>query len=358
LFARVYAWTQKMALCRFSRNVRMTMKLKPEDLSRQGGIASAQSNRPDDLFIVCASYEPRTTFVADSLARDYRTNRALVYVNAEFLQGGAGPKTKANLYRLIECLARHSEDVTVVEGSWLHAVDQLKAIRQALLTNQNPPGPFVTTLDCTTFNREALLTTLLLLRSLYPALQCRVLYTSPENHGKWLSSGFRSIRNVMGLAGTQRSSRPTVLVILSGFEPHRTEKVIEEHEPAVVLLGVGDPPTAPEFLERNRSEQKLVLARQDVQEFRFSALDMAQCVTHVSDVLRPYIETHNVVIAPMSTKFSTVATLLVTERYPDVQVTYCLPGEYNVHDYSAGVKALFIQELPPKEAQGPGTMGG
>jgi hypothetical protein len=150
----------------------------------------------------------------------------------------------------------------------------------------------------------------------------------------------------MGFCGTQAASKPTILAVLSGFESHRTQKVVEEHEPSKLLLGVGDPPTAPEFLERNRVEQSLMLSRQDVVRFDFDAGDIQNCRNALHSVLEPYLDTANVVIAPMSTKFSTIAALLVAEAHPQVQITYCVPGEYNIYDYSKGVNAIFVEGLP------------
>lgn len=326
-------------------------KLAPEDLRREGGLRTVNSDAMDDLFLVCASYEPRTLFATEHLAKDYRARRAVVYVNREFLEGAAGWKTRPHIYRLIERLAHHADSVSVAEGSWLSPVDQLIALRTSLLGNghrKEGTGPSVT-LDCSTFNREALLTALLLLRTHYPKAHCRILYVSPAQHGKWLSSGFRLIRNVMGLSGIQHPSLPTLLAVLSGFEPERTEKLIEEHEPAKVLLGVGDPPTSAGFLDRNVVEQKLILARQDVERFQFAATDIKECFEHVSKVLEPCLSQHNIVLAPMSTKLSTVAALLVAEKWPDIQVTYCVPGEYNIDDYSAGAESLFIDQVPHAE---------
>ena len=322
------------------------MKQTTEELVRQGGIPAVTDNQDDDLLVVSASFEPRTTFVAEHLSSDYKVRHAIIYVNMEFMDGKAGRLVRPNLYRLVEMLAHHSDQVSVIEGSWLSAVEQIQSLRPALTNVGSNGGTTRITLDCTTFNREALLTTVLILRATYQNLDLRVLYASPHSHGKWLSRGYRAVRNVMGLSGVHFPSRPTVVAILSGFEPQRTQKVIEEHEPAMVLLGIGDPPTSKEFLERNLSEQKLVLARQEVDEFRFPTSDIYECTKVLGDVLARHVNDNNIVLAPMSTKFSTISALLVAETLPEIQVTYCLPGEYNIEQYSEGVRALFSEILP------------
>jgi hypothetical protein len=184
------------------------------------------------------------------------------------------------------------------------------------------------------------------LRSGEPRSMIRVLYVSPTDHGPWLSRGFRNVRNVVGFSGVHDPTQPTVLVVLTGFEPDRVLKVIDEHEPRKVLMGIGDPPTTDRFLARNIAEQQLVLSRQDVEEFRFSAANIQECYEQLRGILEPYLVSNNVVIAPMSTKLSTLAVLLLTEQFPQVQITYCVPGEYNVREYSSGAKDLFVEVLP------------
>jgi hypothetical protein len=113
-----------------------------------------------------------------------------------------------------------------------------------------------------------------------------------------------------------------------------------------VLLGIGDPPTHQQFLQQNLDYQKLVLARQEVEEFRLPVGDIWNCWRHLEGLVGPYLDTHNVVIAPMNTKISTLAVYLAAERHPEIQITYCVPGEYNTKDYSIGINNIFIGEIP------------
>jgi len=315
------------------------------DLKREGGIATRRSDAPDDLFLVCASYEPRTTAVAEAFAATYRSKKGIIYCNREFLEGPARPVVKPNIDKLTDLLRDKCEEVHLVDGGWLDAKEQFTAVRDALKSATfNAPEASIT-VDITTFNREALLVAMALIRSLFPQAHIRILYVSPEEHGEWLSRGFRCVRNIMGFPGTQQPSLPTLLVVLSGFEPHRVVKLVDEHEPTIIYMGIGDPPTKPRFLQRNVEEQKVILARQDVKQFAFSAENVAGCRDCLEKLLAPRIADHNVILAPMSTKLSSVAALLVAERHCEVQLTYCVPGEYNIESYSRGAETLFVEEL-------------
>lgn len=322
-------------------------KWQIEELKKAGGLATVRHGVKDDLFLVCASYEPRAIAAAECLDKQYQSKRAVIYINKEFLEGPGKEKTKASLDRLKTLLSDRCDAVTTAEGSWLDPISQLSSLREALLTRDSGEAlETLITLDTTAFNREALLTATAVLRTHRPKSRIRVLYVSPKDHGEWLSRGFRCIRNVMGFAGTQSSSRPTILAVLSGFEPDRTLKIIEEHEPAKVLLGIGDPPTAEHFLVRNMGEQQLILARQDVEKFHFPADDIKGCWEYLERLLGPYLSHYNVILAPMSTKLSTLAVLLLALHHPEIQITSCVPGEYNIDSYSTGADALFIDEIP------------
>lgn len=322
-------------------------KWEIEKFKTQGGLRTIRNGLSDDLFLVCASYEPRTIAVAESLAPEYRSKRAIIYVNKEFLEGPGKDKTKSNIDRLKEILSEHCDVVNIIEGSWLDAKTQLISLRNALVPKESEQlKEAAVTLDTTTFNREALITAAVLVRMHFPKSSIRAVYVSPKDHGKWLSHGFRDVRNIMGFAGIQRTSQPTILVVLSGFEPERTLKIIEEHEPTKVLLGVGYPPTAPKFFERNINEQKLILARQEVEEFSFAADNIDDCYKCLENVLKSHFGKSNVILAPMSTKLSTLAALLIALHHPEIQITYCIPGEYNTDEYSIGVENIFIDEIP------------
>lgn len=315
-----------------------------EDLSRSGGIASIDPQRPDDLYIVAATFEPRGTALSRALAVGYRARTSFIYVNRDLDSTSAANIIEAAVQQLRGDLQTRSDSSDIIEGSWADARKQVESLAEAF-SRVDIDEPATITIDITTFNREALIVCLALLRSRFPSARIRALYVSPGSHGPWLSRGFRNVRSIVGFAGVQQPSRPTLLMALSGFEGDRTVKLIEEYEPSRVLLGLGDPPTLPNFLERNISEHKLVLSRTDVEEFRFPANNVAECDAVLERKITSLLDSYNVVISPMSTKLSTVAAFQVASRHSDVQLAYSLPGEYNWSDYSQGTSHVFIEEL-------------
>ncbi|MCJ7634160.1 hypothetical protein MUP77_17450, partial [Candidatus Bathyarchaeota archaeon] len=311
-------------------------------------LSNINSKERDSAIIVCASYEPRTTAIAERLSGQYRAHASLIYVNEEFLSGPAGKKTTNNLNILKTILSKHCNIVHIVTGSWLDPKKQLEKLKEGLSqaiesTDGSIAKTKVVTIDCTTFNREALLVVSSLTRVYFGVEDCRIVYVVPDRLGDWLTRGFRCVRNVMGFSGVQRAARPTALCVLSGFEGERVVRLIEEHEPNKVLLGLGNPPTAIEFFDRNQKEQQLVLARQGVEKFEFPADSILKCTERLEDVVSGYLKDYNVILAPMSTKLSTLACMLISLRHPEIQITYCVPGEYNVEDYSSGIRDIIVE---------------
>lgn len=315
--------------------------------TRQEGVSPVppiSAGLPDGLLLLAASYEERCGAVLHNLSSEYRARRILIYVNTEFLGGIAGEQVTTNLTEMAALAKDRSDSVEVVQGSWLDSNSQLKALRVHL--GSCAEGQFDSaTVDATTFTRESLIVACALLRNLRPEPQIRIAYASPLKHGDWLSRHYRLVRNIMGFPGVQRPALPTVLIILSGFEQERAGHLIEEHEPARVFLGIGNPPVSEDFLQRNLTEQKLILARQGIERFEFPTNSIQACVEALEATAGPLMARHNVVLAPMSTKLSSLACMIFAERHPEVQLSYCLPGEYNTQSYSSGVRQIFLEEL-------------
>ncbi|MFW5895299.1 MAG: hypothetical protein ACOCT9_01015 [archaeon] len=304
------------------------------------------ANENDDLFICSASFEKRSLLAPLHLDEDYQAKKAIIYMNTDFIKKIEKKKIEENVEILKEILYQHTEDIKLIRGSRLKAHKQfnrilsiIKECKKELKNIEN------ISMDITTFNREALLVSLAIINNNFKNFDTQFIYVSPDDHGEWLSRGFRKVRNILSFPGIHNSNKPILLIILSGFEPDRTIKVIEEYEPTKVLLGFGKPPTKEKFLERNKRDQKIVRARQIVEEFNFATNDIEKCKEDLNKLIDPYRNNYNVIIAPMSTKLSTIASYLVAEEDENIQLVYSLVGEYNYSNYSKGIEDIYLEKL-------------
>jgi len=93
--------------------------------------------------------------------------------------------------------------------------------------------------------------------------------------------------------------------LLSGFEKDRAERIIEEFEASEVLFGIGDPPTNPDFLDRNEEEQDMLLTKPEIDTFNFPAGSVDGTRSVIQELIHERLQ-KNIVVAPQSTKLSTI----------------------------------------------------
>ena len=326
------------------------MRTSVEDFTAYGGLKTINPGEQDDLMLVAYSFEPRCSTVVRSLADPYGANIGVVYFNEEIVDPQRRTAATSGFDEMRHRLADFAQHVWTAKGSLQKPSVQLQSFK-GLFARPEIAGrpPKSITIDATAFNRETLLILSGLLDAFFPQAKKRIVYVSPESYGEWLSAGFQQVRNVIGLGGLQDPGKKTLLVVLCGYEHHRAIKTIEEYEPAKVLLGFGDEPTEGEFLRRNMEELErvgaLALTQQEVDKFAFPADGIMKCFERLDFVVGPYVDSHNVVVAPMSTKLSTIAAYLLAKKHAQVQVSYCAPAEYNIASYSKGAKSVFIEEL-------------
>lgn len=339
----------------------LTLRNNIENYTNQGGLFTILENISDDVFITSVSFEDRCLALEKYISSNYSVKLAIIVFNGELVNDSDNNSehlyvdecrtlVQKNLEKIEEHLGKCSMKIINEESSSLDTVKQINIIKKICeqIQDSSDNETINITIDITSFNRDQLITLLYYMRSTMPNSNIRIIYISPIKHGEWLTKGFRDIRNVIGFPGIHRSSLPTALVVLSGFEPDRVLMLIDEHEPSKVLLGFGDPPIKEMFLDLNVSKQKFVLDKQSVENFLFPADQILGCMANLIKVFEELHDYYNIILAPMSTKLSVIASFLATENSPDIQITYCVPSEYNYKLYSSGIEDVFVEMLPSK----------
>jgi hypothetical protein len=345
----------------------MTTGVKMEDFVRTGGLDTISAAVPDDLFLACASFEPRSAGLVRCLQGRYRVKRSEIYVNREFEKVGA---TASNAELMADRFAGISDSVGgITLGSWEDAVYQFTVLRRLIAPQGPSQEPLRITVDITTFNREALLACMTILRWAYPRGTFRFVYISPEEYNPagraelkrrersgetltpsnlaenlWLSRGFRHMRNAIGFPGLQKPKQPALLILLPGFEIERALTIVDTLEPSLVLLGKPVDATRDEFYERSVQAKNQMLrlfrSRQPVEEFDFSCKDVGATRKALEKLLHRFYDSHNIFLSSHSTKPTLIGVFLTAEKFDGIQVTCTVPGEYNVEDYSSGAHAI------------------
>jgi hypothetical protein len=298
-----------------------------------------------DLFICAVSFESRSVSIANSLEPPC-VSSVMVCCNKEMWKEAAA-------FREI-ITERFPSKVTEVETELndpLYTANILLSALHKIVAEQKVQTCVI---DITTFTHEVLL---ILLKVIYIALHgtgCQVdfIYTAASDYSlnetekekKWLARGVGNVRSILGYSGIADPSKKTHLIILTGFETERSQKLIDIYEPAKVSLGVGRPHTAVSE-EHHRVNKlnfdQLPVSRDQVTSFSFSCTNPSQAridLGHQIDLDAEY----NVVIAALNTKLSTIGVGLFAMEHPEVQLCYATANAYNIKYYSLPADFCYI----------------
>ena len=286
--------------------------------------------RPAEVFICSASFESRCMALPLRLV-DVPFQHVLVCANVNF------PKVlQKETKQLLNAFDSRAQLVRLNTTDPIFTADNLRlaieTVREARIL-----------IDITTFTHESLLILLRILKLLsIPSVD--LLYTTADDYSvgdsddrKWLSKGIGEIGSVLGYPGHALPSRKLHLIIMTGFEAERAERLIQEYEPSQISLGLGDKDDSirPEHYRANELfHARLVEKYTNVLQFAFSLSDSVKA----RDALRlqaTKVSGHNTLIAPMNTKISTVGAALFGMEDNTIQLCYATAHQYNEKGYSS-----------------------
>ena len=306
----------------------------------------ARIKKPVDIFICSASFESRCRSVADVLEPSH-AERVLVCANENF------PAILSDNGRyLTGRYAGRSKMVFLSTEDPLKTADRLQnAFRE---TADDLPRRYL--VDVTTFTHEALLILLKILQlKLKETDSVTFAYATAKEYSvgdseetKWLSKGISDVRSVLGYPGRILPTQKSHLVIMAGFESERAGLLIERYGPNKVSLGRGDPMSSisPDHYSVNQAIHTKIKAKYtDVMEFTFSCLDPIVTKSEVKAHIQLTTD-HNVLIAPMNTKLSTIGVALLAFEDNSVQLCYAPAHQYNERNYSSPGDDCYLFSVP------------
>jgi hypothetical protein len=296
---------------------------------------------PPSLFVCAASFEDRCRIVAEHLDPRY-THKVLIFENTDYAE-----HIETNAVAIKNHFRANVQRVPIRTDDPLKVADKF---RDELVPSINETSGLCL-VDVTTFTHEQLLILIRLLIDATPQADLKFIYnhasaysTNTDPDSFWLSKGVAKIRSVLGFPGEMLPSRKNHLLVLTGYEYERAEKLISRLEPNLISLGLGRKDSQGKNLtehERNKIlndylesfVEELSVSITSVCRFEFSTSDP---VTARDDILRQCkkFAPYNVLVAPMNTKLSTIGAGLAAVWHPQIQLTYALPITYNLKGYS------------------------
>lgn len=301
-----------------------------------------------DVFFCSSSFEERCFSIPKSL--DYvRIKKAFVCYNAD---------QKGPICDNAVKLKGHFFNGELLEFDSNNPVKILESIHTAL-SRMEIAAVSTVFIDSTTFTHEALLILFRVLRIVSRKAKIYLGYVGAEDYShnvkdpekKWLSKGVGEVRTVLGYPGYLSPVRKNHLIILFGFEVERTQKIIETFEPDLVSIGLTS-----ESQSIKPGHHKINIDRHKrlsdiypfMQSFEVSLIDPFKTRSQIK-VQKGKFLNHNVIIAPMNNKISTIGVALAAEEDKEIQVCYVKANIYNTAGYSKPTSEFYLHEIPALE---------
>lgn len=306
-------------------------------------------DKPIDIFICSGSFESRSLEVARAIGPK-NVKKAIVAYNENL-------KTfvEENYLKLTEIFGDKTCKARLDTGDPLKTADAFITELNKVTSSGKQKHYLI---DITTFTHEAILILIKLLSMKAKTTdKITCVYVGAKEYSyknkkkdKWLSKGLADIRSVLGYPGIMDLSRPTHLIVLVGFEHERATSLINELDPEIISLGYGKSGTETDKSHKDANLHfhgllsRIASTHCKVNNFEFSCTDPVDTknmlITQINNC-----PDHNVIIAPMNTKISTIGVALATMEIQDIQLCYAQPRHYNYYHYSIPGKNCYLFDI-------------
>jgi hypothetical protein len=288
---------------------------------------------PDDLFICCASFEERSISGTTRLSPSYRARYSIVFVIEEPFYN---KEVSTHLVKIQTELSRHtSEGVFIIRcqrDNPADAIGQLKGV-WIRAKPKDMDEPFIT-LDISGFTKIYLLQLMHFLVAEQNLGIPRVIHTTQSYAASRLTRGVEQITTVPNFFGAISFEKPTLLVLLLGFEPERCFSVWKHFNPIRTIALISNPPRdgQVEYLEFAEKSNASLLSQPGVERRDMPPDDPWGVRLSLENIYHEIRDSYNVVIGPFGTKPQTIGVFLFCLEHPKVQVVYSFPTSYT-HSY-------------------------
>jgi|SRR5580698_4454957 hypothetical protein len=328
-------------------------KLSPRDIRRRAGDC--------DTLIVAAGFEKRALKVIESMASVLPRRLVLVRYSQRF-------RENEETFGKMAALASDSAggvDCAELELDPRFPDAYLGRLRKTL-ARWRPDAQGEIWVDISAFTMQGICATLAGVREMLGSTAVRTLYTEAETYlpsredveNKGARNRAMSLEMSGNLIPKQfsgvSSAVSTCLLVFAGYEKHRSIGVVDELNPAKLVLIFGRPPRADLQwrLEWSRKLHEPIRGIRPTASEVVSTLDPRESLRLLSEYYGFLFNDHNIAIAPICSKMQCVATYLFWERYRDVQLVFPLPVTYLPRRFSIGCGATFEWPIPAPSMMG------
>lgn len=292
----------------------------------------------DDIFLVCSSFEERTTKVGSMLDANYRTKNSFIF---RYDEQTLTDLRDANLESLKQILTKHSDNVYQIDCDRFNPLEGIHRLQDHCREHSVHFEAANMTIDMTTFTKQSILILLKLIETQEPK-SVRLFYTEPQDYapkwGKRLAYGLIDITSVPSFGGHHYQKKETLLILLIGYEGDRAYAIWEKLSPHKTLVLIGRPSFKRSWEGRAEELNKRLLSRLSSDSISYVAtLDPFEVAETLSNIIEEHSECFNIVVSPLGPKPQVLGCYLAARKYPDVQIVYAIPKRYDEEYFSRKV---------------------
>ena len=318
-------------------------RTKTPNLCRTESIEAIGDGTPE-AFLVASSFEPRS-LRATELTREGTFAQAVVFDYEDTLDTIMGRYHRQSLRRLLT--HGRAERVDVLPCNYADPFSTVRGFNRFVAEGGLDPRVTSVTVDATCFTKLHLL---LLIRYLHVDSRLeriRICYTEPLAYatafGRQLSYGVKRTIYLPYQSRPHRSSRVGLIAFL-GHERLRLERIVQELEPELSVVVIGDPGFAKSMEDESRRVNDSILHRATYDRQYRVVSAPAGDLQSVVDVLKKEVDlvlSHNcetVYLAALGTKIQALGFEILRRAELPVRLllAYSIPKSYERNMYSQG----------------------
>lgn len=321
------------------------------------------------LVMVASSFEPRSVRAAELI--EGNIERVVIFNYDDTLISEVGQR---HARKIETVLRKKSNSVEVLGCQVAEPFGVIRALH-TYITKEGLVGSVQSViLDATCFTKLHLLLLLRFLRQWLQIETLQICYTKPviygTGFGRTLSFGIRKTVYLPYRQVEQRATG-TGLIALLGHEPYRLERLIQEIEPNLCVILLGEPGYTDDMAEYSNTVNNHLIRRAEYdRHYRYETVpvdDIGHCHEKLTQKLADLHQNGcgHVYIAPLGTKLQALAVDALSQSNvrTKLSLAYAIPERYEYSNYSQGssetvVALLNGQTNEPKSGIDPIPAGG
>lgn len=277
--------------------------------------------------VTVASWEDRFRLGTERLLSVERPTTVLMFHYREYAEW-----SRFNRARIRSLCKEYAVKIQEVEVSF-EPIEAWRSYSAALDSYRDTTTDVM--LDFTTAPRESIWTLLYILTK--AGVRVSYVYHTPESYNsEWLSRDPGEPRLMLKMSGLQDLTKPTILLILTGFDLDRTTQLVTFYEPMKTLLGMQ---TGSQFSNQELNvfrHDKILMGEANVESFEVDLYGVDHGFREIEEKVAIFLGEANIVVSSLGPKPSAVALFKIWSKYPEIALAYAPSNEYNRY-YSQGL---------------------